>query len=58
MNVAGIPGWFLNGRIFKRRAVPEFQLKVYDRIAPVLASIESRVKLPIGMSLFAVAEAI
>lgn len=58
MNVVGIPGWFLNGRVFKRRAVPEFQLKVYDRIAPVLASIESRVKLPIGMSLFAVAEAI
>lgn len=57
MNVAGIPGWFLNGRILKRRAIPEFQLKVYDRIAPLLARLESRVKLPVGMSLFAVAEA-
>lgn len=58
MNVVGIPGWFLNGRVFKRRAVPELQLKLYDRIAPLLARLESKVKLPIGMSLFMVAEAI
>jgi len=57
MNVVGIPGWFLNNRILKRRVVPLGQLKLYDRIAPTLARLEQRVRLPIGMSLFAVARA-
>jgi SAM-dependent methyltransferase len=55
MNLLGIPGWFMNSRVLRRRAVPRFQLKLYDRLAPVLAEVEQRVKLPVGMSLFAVA---
>ncbi len=54
MNVVGIPGWFLNGRVLKKRVLPPLQLRVYDRIAPTLASLESRVSLPIGLSLLAV----
>lgn len=57
MNLAGIPGWFLNGRVFRRRAVPPLQLRLYDQIAPLLAEAESRVRIPVGMSLFAVARA-
>ena len=57
MNLVGIPGWFMNSRVMRRRSVPKFQLKVYDRLAPLLARTESRVKLPVGMSLFAVARA-
>jgi SAM-dependent methyltransferase len=55
MNLAGIAGWFLNSRVLRRRAVPRFQLKLYDRLAPLLAQAERHVKLPVGMSLFAVA---
>ncbi len=55
MNLLGIPGWYVNGRIFRRRAVPKLQLKVYDTVAPLLAAAESKVRLPVGMSLFAVA---
>jgi SAM-dependent methyltransferase len=58
MNILGIPGWFLNNRVFKRRSVPPLQLRVYDRIAPVLARTESAFKIPIGMSLLAVARAV
>jgi SAM-dependent methyltransferase len=29
MNVLGIPGWLVNGRLLKRRSVPPFQHKVY-----------------------------
>jgi SAM-dependent methyltransferase len=58
MNVLGIPGWFLNNRILKRRSVPPLQLRVYDRIAPLLARAESAFRLPIGMSLLAVATAV
>ena len=55
MNLVGIPGWFMNSRVMRRRAVPKLQLKLYDRLAPLLAQAESHVKLPVGMSLFAVA---
>jgi SAM-dependent methyltransferase len=57
MNLVGIPGWFMSSRVMRRRSVPKFQLKVYDRLAPLLAKAESHVKLPVGMSLFAVARA-
>jgi SAM-dependent methyltransferase len=57
MNLVGIPGWFMNSRVMRRRSVPRLQLKVYDRLAPLLARAESQVKLPVGMSLFAVARA-
>ncbi|MFL5349031.1 MAG: bifunctional glycosyltransferase/class I SAM-dependent methyltransferase [Hyalangium sp.] len=55
MNLVGIPGWFMNSRVLRRRAVPKLQLKLYDRLAPLLAQAERHVKLPVGMSLFAVA---
>jgi len=57
MNLAGIPGWFMSSRVMHRRAVPRLQLKLYDRLAPLLAQAERHVKLPVGMSLFAVARA-
>ncbi len=56
MNLVGIPGWVLNGQLLKRRVLPGLQLRVYDQVAPMLASLESRVKLPIGLSLFCVAK--
>lgn len=57
MNLLGIPGWYVNGKLFRRRAVPALQLKLYDRLAPALGRLESKFRLPIGMSLFAVARA-
>jgi SAM-dependent methyltransferase len=55
MNLVGIPGWFMNSRVLRRRSVSRLQLKLYDRLAPLLAEAERHVKLPVGMSLFAVA---
>jgi len=57
MNAVGIPGWFLNGRVMRRRAVPPLQLRAFDAVAPLLARLEDHWSLPVGMSLFAVAEA-
>lgn len=54
MNLVGIPGWFLNGRVLKRRVLPPLQLRLYDLLAPTLASLEAQVKLPVGLSLLAV----
>jgi SAM-dependent methyltransferase len=55
MNLVGIPGWYVNSKLLKRRAMPPLQLRLYDAIAPLLAKAESHVKLPIGLSLFCVA---
>jgi SAM-dependent methyltransferase len=58
MNLVGIPGWYLNSRILRRRVLPLAQLRAYDRIAPVLARLESVLRLPVGLSLLAVAKAV
>ena len=57
LNLLGIPGWFLNSRVLRRRSVPGLQVRLYDRLAPLLARLESTLKLPVGMSLLAVARA-
>jgi SAM-dependent methyltransferase len=58
LNLLGIPGWFLNSRILRRRSVPGLQVRLYDQLAPVIARLESNLKLPVGMSLLAVARVV
>ncbi len=55
LNPFGVAGWVLNGQLLRRTGVPEVQLRIYDRIAPVLAAIERRWEPPVGLSLFCVA---
>jgi SAM-dependent methyltransferase len=57
LNLFGIPGWYINSRLLRRRAVPGMQVRLYDRLAPLLARAEAAFRLPIGMSLLAVARA-
>ncbi len=57
LNLVGIAGWFLNGRVLRRRVLPPLQLKLYDRVAPLLARAEAMWKLPLGLSLLVVARA-
>ena len=47
MNLASIPGWFVNGRVFRR---------LYDRVQPLIGRVEGLLpRLPVEMNLFAVA---
>jgi len=55
MNLVGIPGWFLNGKVLGRRTLSPLQLRLYDRLAPSLASAEAALRIPVGMSLLSVA---
>jgi glycosyltransferase involved in cell wall biosynthesis len=54
-NRAGILGWFLNGKVFGRKELPSFQLRLYNSLVP-LFKIEEILPLPFGASLVAVAE--
>jgi hypothetical protein len=49
----GVPGWWLNSVVLKRRAVPGIQAKINDRLVPLLR-LEKLVGPPTGMSLLAV----
>ena len=55
MNILGIPGWFLTSRLLRRDLLPIRQVKLYDRLTPILR-LEDRVRLPIGMSLVAIGQ--
>lgn len=52
-NSIGIPGWYLNACVLKRKAVPGFQSRLNDWLVPLLR-LENYVTLPWGMSLLAV----
>jgi len=49
----GIPGWWLNAVLLRRRSVPGFQAKVNDLLVPWLR-LEREFGPPVGMSLLAV----
>jgi len=55
-NMLGVPGWFLNARVLKRKAVPGIQARLNDFLVPWLR-LERRFGPPVGMSLLAVARA-
>jgi len=39
-NRAGRPGWWLNGRVLRRKHLSRFQLKVFDTMTPILSRID------------------
>ncbi len=60
MNLAGIPGWWLNSRVLKRRLLPEGQLRWFNRLAPVFIRGERLLRrawdVPAGQSLVCIAQ--
>ena len=52
-NIAGIPGWWFNS-ILKRTTPPSQQVNLFNKVVPILSTVESIVKPPVGLSLFAV----
>jgi SAM-dependent methyltransferase len=55
VNPLGIVGWFVWGRLLGAPGLPAGPLSAYDRLVPVLRVLDA-VRLPIGLSLWAVAE--
>jgi SAM-dependent methyltransferase len=52
-NIAGIPGWWLAGRILRRNQIPSGSLKLYDRLVP-LFRLERFLPWRVGQSLIAI----
>ena len=60
MNLAGIPGWWLNSRVLRRDLLPEGQLHWFNRLAPFFIRSERALRrvwdVPAGQSLICIAQ--
>jgi SAM-dependent methyltransferase len=54
MNLPGILGWFLNGRVLHRRLLPRFQLALFNLLGPLFERLERLIPPPRGQSLLAI----
>ena len=54
MNVPGILGWFVNGRLLRRELLPKRQLALFNVLAPLFERIEAALPPPRGQSLVAI----
>jgi SAM-dependent methyltransferase len=55
-NFFGIFGWFVNGALLRRRLLPARQVRMFNRLVPLMVQMERRVPRLIGQSLIAVGE--
>jgi SAM-dependent methyltransferase len=53
-NAIGALGWWLNGRILRRRHIPRFQARLNNLLVPLLR-LERALRIPFGLSLVVVA---
>jgi SAM-dependent methyltransferase len=54
-NLAGVPGWWLTGRVLRRRLIPAGSLDLYDALVP-LFRLERFLPWRVGQSLIAIGE--
>lgn len=57
LNLFGIFGWYLNGRVLKRTLLPEGQLALYDKLVPAFRAVETTTGYRMGQSVIAIARA-
>ena len=54
-NFPGIFGWFVNGRLLRRKSFPIMQPLLFDKLVPLISRVEKIFRPPLGMSLIAIA---
>ena len=55
INLFGVFGWWLNGRVLRRDLLPRRQLALYERLAPAFRRVETALGLRWGLSVVCVA---
>jgi SAM-dependent methyltransferase len=55
VNLAGLVGWLLAGKLLRRQRLGRWPVALFERLMPLVA-LEDRVRLPVGLGLYAVAE--
>lgn len=54
LNLLGVLGWWVNGKILKRKIIPKGQMLLYDQILRISAPVEKYLPKPLGLSLLSV----
>lgn len=54
MNFFGLLGWMFNAKIAKSEKQNDSQIKLFNRLVPILSNIERRLGCPIGLSLISI----
>lgn len=52
-NKTGVPGWFFNGKILRKRNLNKLQLKIFDTLMPVIRRVDRFLPWP-GLGLIAI----
>lgn len=55
MNLAGVLGWWWNGRVLKHEQIPESATRLFDRMVPFLSAAERLIPPLVGQSVLMVA---
>jgi hypothetical protein len=55
LNLAGMPGWWVTGRVLRRDLIPTGSLALYDMLVP-LFRLERLIPFRVGQSLIAIGE--
>jgi hypothetical protein len=53
-NVIGILGWFVSGKILRKKTIPEGQMKLYDTLVPLWKLVDWCIGRFIGLSVISV----
>ncbi len=53
-NVAGMAGWFVSGRILKKKTIPKNQMSLYNKLVPIFKVVDKTLLNKIGLSVIAV----
>jgi glycosyltransferase involved in cell wall biosynthesis len=56
LNKLGAIGWFVNGRVLRRKVLPSGQMRLFSYVVPFLNLIDRVLPLPFGLSVIAIAE--
>lgn len=56
VNIIGALGWFVNGRLLGQKVPPSGQLRMFNKIVPILKMMEHVFPPPFGLSLITVAQ--
>jgi len=56
LNFFSMFGWFFTGRIFLRRRIPFFSIKIYNLLFPIFRFFEDHFHFPVGQSIVLIGE--
>ena len=57
-NIVGLMSWIIRDKIQRAGGLRPYQVSSFDTIVPILKRVESRVSMPVGISLIAIAQKI